>query len=287
MNDMLIRELKRFFIVLIASISYSVGLFYFLNVAKVYASGVTGFAQLFFDLFKLDTYFLGILVFILNVPFLVLSWFKLSKKFTYYTIFSVIVQSLVLIFLPESINEHIQLEIITYTIMGSILTAFGMAIALKVGASTGGVDVLAQYLALNKGISVGIFTMFTNFVISLLGGIINSALSVTIYSLLRIILSSVIVDKIHTAYNFIRLDIVTNKGNELSEVLIKHTNHSTTKIEATGFYSKMEKEVLVLVISSYELNICKFLIKKHDPTAFVTIMPVKGILGFFNKKTID
>src|SRR5699024_5969561 len=70
---------------------------------NVYASGFSGFAQLLSSIFKdflqiqVST---GVLLFILNVPVLIISWFKIGKGFTIYSILSVIFAIIFLEVLP-------------------------------------------------------------------------------------------------------------------------------------------------------------------------------------------
>lgn len=281
-------EVKRFIYVVLSTLLYIIGVYYFLTPIQTYSGGITGLAQLFVDGFKISTdYWFGIIVFLLNIPLLILAVKTLSKTFAFYSIVSVILQSVFLIILPQDFINQFNIEPITSVIMGSILTGAGIAFALKIGASTGGFDIISQYLALKKQTSFGFITLIFNLVIAIIGGLINKNLTVVIYTFLRILLSSIVIDKIHTSYNFIRLDIVTTNGDELCNLLLSETHHGVTRIKVQGAYTKSDKDLLVFVISSFEVNLALRIIKEVDPLAFVTMIPLKKIHGNFKRKVMQ
>src|SRR5699024_10737038 len=92
-SHMFFIEAKRIAVFILGSFLLAVSLNFFLINANVYASGFSGFAQLLSSVFKdflqiqVST---GVLLFILNVPVLIISWFKIGKGFTIYSILSVI-----------------------------------------------------------------------------------------------------------------------------------------------------------------------------------------------------
>lgn len=90
---MFLVEAKRIIMVIIGALLNALSLNFFLIKANVYASGVTGAAQLVSSVFKDFIHIditTGMLVFIMNVPVLILGWFKVGKGFTIYSMVSVL-----------------------------------------------------------------------------------------------------------------------------------------------------------------------------------------------------
>src|SRR5690606_9642588 len=102
-------------------------------------------------------------------------WFGVSKKFVVYSMISVLIQATILGFIPQlNIGLQNESQALTATILGGILIGIGVGGALKYGTSTGGLDVIAQYLSLKKGKSVGFISMVMNIAMALIGGLITA-----------------------------------------------------------------------------------------------------------------
>src|SRR5699024_1901664 len=111
---MFLIEARRIAVVILGSFLLAVSLNFFLIGANVYASGFSGLAQLMSSVFQdflslnLST---GILLFLLNVPVLIIGWYKIGKGFTIYSILSVVFSTIFLEILPiVSLSEDIMLN---------------------------------------------------------------------------------------------------------------------------------------------------------------------------------
>lgn len=259
----------------------------FLEPAKLYSGGVSGFSQLFVNVmekfFELNIN-LGIIVFILNIPFLFLAYFGISKKYCYFTALSVVIQSIVLGLIPTI--QISGLDILTNAIMGGLICGMGIALALRWGVSTGSLDVVAQYYSLKKGISVGFMTLIVNCSIAILAGILFEP-SKAVYTIIRIVLNSVMIDKIHTSYNSVQVHIITDFGDNISDELIKETNHTVTKLECIGQYQHEKRDFLEIIVAKYEVIKVLECIRKIDKKAFVYTSKINKIYGNFKKRVID
>ena len=259
----------------------------FLNPANTYSGGVAGTSQLIVDIF--NEFFnielnVGILVLIFNIPFLFLAYFGISKKYCLFTSFSVIIQTVMLGYLPDLAIPGV--DRITNAIMGGLVCGLGIALALRWGTSTGSLDVLAQYYSFKKGISVGNMTLAVNCSIAILAGLLFDPTR-TVYTLIRIVLNSVIIDKIHTSYNSIQIHIITDIGDEISQVLIKETRHTVTKLDCVGQYQQLRKDFLEIIVSKYEVERAINIVKQMDPKAFIYTSQINKIYGNFKKRVID
>lgn len=174
----------------------------------------------------------------------------------------------------------------TLAVMGGLLGGIGIGGALKYGTSTGGLDIVAQYLSLKKGISVGYISLILNVSIALLGSIVSGSWAIAAYTIIRIIVTTIVTDRIHTSYNFLKVQIITTTPDEIYDVILKDLYRGVTLLPAKGAYSKDDKTILMVVISAYELTPLKGLIYETDPHAFVIVEPVRHVYGNFARKTI-
>ncbi len=288
-------EYKRFFIITFASIVYSLGLAWFLQPGKVYSGGVVGLVQLILDIiekFTGETHTVGLLIFILNAPLLIIAFKSVSIKFAIYSLISIVIQTIMGLGFIELINLEINIignpeyNRVLLSIIGGGLVGFGGAIALRCGGSTGGIDILAQALALKKNLSIGVSCLIFNVCIALVGGFILGSWAIVFYTIIRIITTSVVTDKIHTIYNHLKVEIITDNGEEMSNMIMSVTGRGVTVLSGEGAYTHRSKYVLEVVLSSFQLYQITNKAKEIDGHVFIIASPVKSIVGNFKKKTI-
>ena len=292
--------------VTISTVIYCMGVMWFLQPASLYSGGVTGIAQLisnscsrFFNL-KID---LGLIVFLINIPILIFGWKKVSKRFVICSVISIILQTVLMnkiipvvdfgintglnpitgVMFPGSGSE---MDLLLLSFVGGFISGVGSSLALRYGTSTGGVDILAQAVSFKKNISIGFISLVVNVIIAILGAFLFGNPAVAFYTIIRIIVQSVITDKVHTAYNFLKVEIVTTKTQEVSELLLSDIGRGITIINAIGAYTHTEKSVLEIIISSYEMHRVIDDAKRVDPSVFITVSPVRRVIGNFKRKTI-
>ena len=277
--------------VTISTIIYCLGVMWFLNPANLLSGGVTGIAQLITGLgeklgVSID---IGLIVFIINVPILIYGWKKVSKRFVVCSVISIVLQTLLLNkFLPVvdfGINSG-EKDLLLLAFIGGFISAVGSALALRYGTSTGGVDILAQALSFKKNISIGFVSLVVNVIIAILGAWLFNSPAIAFYTIVRIIVQSVVTDKVHTSYNFLRVEIITTRPEEVSSLLLSDIGRGITIIKGMGAYTHTEKSILEIIISSYEMHRVIDDAKRCDPNVFITVSPVKRVVGNFKRKTI-
>lgn len=279
-------------IVLICAIVYSLAVMWFLTPAGLYAAGITGLAQILvkilevFANFKLPS---GVLVFAFNVPLFIFGWKRVSKRFSIYSLLFVVVQSLLMMdWIPVyTFGMDPKANGLLFAIVGGLIAGVSNGVSLRFGTSTGGIDILGQVLSIEKGISIGIFTMIFNVLIAVLGGgILFGDWLVSMHTLIRIIISSLVIDRIHTAYNFVRLDIISTNVQEISNRLMTELGRGVTLMNVEGAYTHKQKQDAFTIITRYELARAKRICLECDPKVFIIIAPAKGTVGRFIKKAI-
>ncbi len=279
-------------IVLLTASVFSLGVMWFLTPSGLYAAGVTGLSQIIVQLILITTGHelpLGVFTFILNVPLFIYGWKKVSIRFALYSLLSVVVQSIFMMgWIPTyTFGIDAMQNQLLFALIGGLVTGVANGVALRFGTSTGGIDILAQALSIEKGISIGVFTMILNCLIALIGGgILSNAWIISMYTFIRIIISSLVVDKIHTAYNFVRLDIISDHVEAIADRLMKELGRGVTLASVEGGYTHTPKRDAFIILTSYELARAKKICMQVDPTVFVIIAPAKGTLGRFIRKTI-
>jgi uncharacterized membrane-anchored protein YitT (DUF2179 family) len=273
---------KKFIVVLVGALLNAVAMNFFLIPADVYASGFAGISQLVsritneFTPFSIST---GILLLLLNIPVTILGWKVIGRTFTLYSFISVILMSFFLEILPI---YHVSRDLLLNSVFGGVIAAIGIGLTLKWGASTGGLDIIAMALSRKKDKPIGTYIFIMNAFIILTAGYLFGW-EKALYTLVTLYASTRVIDAIHTKHAKLTAMIVTKKGEELRKAIHSTLVRGMTTIPAKGAFTNEDKEMLLIVITRYELFDLERVIKETDPNAFTNIMQTTAIFGFFRK----
>ncbi|HEY4601899.1 MAG TPA: YitT family protein [Cerasibacillus sp.] len=279
---MVLKEVKRTFIVIIGALLNAIALNFFLIGANVYASGFSGAAQLVSSIFNdflnmnVGT---GILLFLFNIPVIILGWLKVGRAFTVYSLVSVAFTTLFLEVLPVlQVSE----DIILNAVFGGLIGGASVGITLRIGGSTGGMDIIALVLSRIKDRPIGIYFLALNALIIGAAGILYEPEN-ALYTLLSLYINTRVIDAIHTRYQKLTAMIITKEKDELQQAIHDKLIRGITILPAKGAYSNEEKHMLYLVITRYELYDLETIIRQVDPRAFTNIVQTTSVLGFFRR----
>lgn len=274
---------RKLIIVMIGAAINAMAMNFFLIPANVYASGFTGFAQLLSNIlgtfapFEIST---GILLFILNIPIIILAWLKLGKFFTIYSSLSVLFTTFFLEVFPII---QVSGDIFLNAVFGGVIAGVCVGITLKWGASTGGMDIVAMLLSRSKDQSVGTYLFTLNSIIIITAGFIFGW-EKALYTIVQLYVSTRVIDAIHTRHEKLTAMIVTEKASELKKAIHSRLSRGITTVPAKGGFTNTDKDLIFIVITRYELFDLKRILSEVDPRAFTNIVETSGVLGLFRKE---
>jgi uncharacterized membrane-anchored protein YitT (DUF2179 family) len=252
----------------------------FLIPHEVLSSGLSGISMILGMLTPLNT---GIANFLLNLPLLIIGYKILGKKFIMNSIFSVLIISLGLYLVPV---YAIAKDTILSSIFGGALTGLGVGLVFRCSGSTGGFDIIGMIVSRKRDFPMGTLLSAMNAVVILISGFLfdwDSALN----TLVSIFVTGKVVDAIYTDHSKLTLMIITNKGDEMREHLLTNLYRGLTIIDGVGGYSNDKRNILMTVISRYELNEVKNLITEVDTSAFVNITETIEVMGLFHRPSLQ
>jgi len=281
-----IASLKGILMVTLGSILSAVAINMFYNSSGLYTLGVTGLSMIVASFLEGTSFDLGMSFWLmaLNLPLLFLAVRELGNRFTFYTILSVILVS----FFVKIIPQHVYMtDILLNTICGGLIYGVGITLTLKAGGSTGGTDILSLYYSFKKDLSIGQVALMMNAGVAIIAGL-QANVEIALYTVMGSFITSSIIDKFHTRYKKIRVEIITEHADDLASAILNKIHRGMTRVNVTGGYSKVHKEMLIIIITSYELVNLKDIINRVDSSSFVSISDCKGIIGnFFNNDNLD
>ncbi|MGX6444210.1 YitT family protein [Neobacillus sp. K501] len=248
----------------------------FLIPHEILSSGMSGLSMIIGMITPLDT---GLANFLLNLPLLIIGYKMLGRKFIMNTIFSVVIISIGLYLVPVHIVAD---DKILSSIFGGALTGLGVGLVFRCSGSTGGFDIIGMIVSRKRDFPIGILLSGMNAIVIVISGFLfdwDSAL----YTLVSIFVTGKVVDAIYTDHVKLTVMIITEKGEEMRQHLLTNLYRGLTIMNGVGGYSNDSRQVLISVISRYELNDVKTLITEVDPQAFVNITETIEVMGLFHR----
>lgn len=271
---------KRIVVAMIYGFLAAVSVNLFLIPAKTYSSGVTGVAQLLtaFVAHLGGSLSVAALVFILNVPLLILAWFKINHQYAIFSIVAVFTSVIFLKIIPVPVQPIIT-ERFAGALFGGALIGLGVGLCFRAGFSTGGTDVIVTLVGRLTGKRVGAVNNVINGMIILAAGIFFGW-GAALYSIVEIFVSSLLMDYIYTQQQKVTVTIFTKQPEALKKRM-REFIHGATELDGTGLYTNQETSVIMTVVSKYDLTALKLVVQDADPNAFVNIQSTMNLWGRF------
>ncbi len=231
----------------------------------------------------------------INLPLIALSFFFVKKKFAVLSTMNILMQTIWLTLL-ETLMPSFKIQFvggesekIFAALAAGLCVGFAIAIAFKVGGSTGGSDILAvliQKKVAATSISSLLFIMNV-VIISLSLFVFYDSEKMLAYNLLPVMLSafeSYIESKTNETVtngfqSAIEFRIITSKPDEMSHVLMHELSRGVTALPATGMYTKENYSMLICVVSRRQAATVRRIMKTVDPDSFAVMSKVSQVLG--------
>lgn len=224
---------------------------------------------------------LGLLVFLINLPFIFLALQKMGKIFVLQTAYAVTMLSLsVNLFHKVQATEAPLLA----TVFGGIILGTGVGLVLRNNAALDGTEILSIRLSKKIGLSVGELIMCFNVFIYTCAGFIYGWDN-AMYSIITYFIAYRVIDVVLEGLNSSRSAfIISDNAKEIGTAIIKELDVTVTYFRTKGGYSGQEKILVYCVISRLEMTKLKNIVKFIDPTAFIVIQEVYEVDGVRFKK---
>ena len=249
------------------------GLASFLAPNEIIDGGVIGVSMILSNVFKFN---LGLLIIILNLPFILLAWKKMGTKFVVLTGYANIILALSTNFFH---SIKVTGDLLLATVFGGIVLGIGVGTILKSEASLDGTEMLSLIVSKNFGFSVGEFILIINVFIYAVVGLVFGWES-AMYSVLTYFIASKVIDNVMEGFNSSKsVRIISDNAGEIGEALIERLDISITYLQGIGGYTGQDKDLIYCVISRLELPKMLEIVKEIDKRAFVSVVDVHEVYG--------
>ncbi len=253
----------------------------------------------------IESLLISLLYFGINIPLFILSWKKLTKQFTIFTLLNVGFTSLFIQIIPDSfigMVVNVYSDSLARSMFGGLTTGIASGLAMIVGSCGGGSDIISMYFSEKKSTSVGKYFMIINssivllyVVFSIMGHSIHpewntqdnsTVITLALYTIVYSVVASKTLDILNQKNKKVEIQIFTT-DERLPLVLVRAFPHSATTVESKGAFSGNKNYMVYMVISKSEEKQAAKLVKKVDPNSFFTIIEINQVFGRFHRKPLD
>ena len=241
------------------------------------AGGVTGIARSVEYFAHLD---LSMTVAIVNVLMFVLGFFLLGKEFALTTLVSTVV-------FPIFLDRLLQMEALAHMTGDRLLAALacgclvgvGLGIVIRLGGSTGGMDIPPLILYKKLRIPVAV-SMYCFDVLVLLSQAVFSDMEEILYGIVSVMLTSAVLNQVlvYGAGN-VQVLIISKEYDKINQLIQVDMDRGSTFLPIQTGYEKLEQKAVMCVLPSRELTALNRHVQKIDPKAFIIINGVREVRG--------
>lgn len=271
----------RIIIVITASLLYAWNLCCFAKAADLLPGGISGVSLLLQHIIKSIFHITvpySVFNILLNLFPVYIGFRYIGKKFTLYSILTILLSSIFVDILPDYIFTT---DILLISIFGGLINGFAIALCLNVGTTTGGTDFISIYMSQQKGMDAWNYILFGNVIILLIAGAMYGW-SIALYSIIYQFCSTQIIQMLYKRYQKETLFIISDKADEIYRLIKDTTNHDATLFHGIGCYEAKEKEMIYSVINTDARRELIPLIHSVDPHAFINVVKTEELAGRFH-----
>ena len=274
--------IKEYIYIIIGVFSAGFGLKGFLLPNNFIDGGATGISLLLGNITSIN---LGILLIIVNLPFIFLASKTIGPKFAIKSIIAIGLLAFVVHFVNYPTVTEDKLLI---AVFGGFFLGLGIGMSMRGGSVIDGTEVLAIYLGRKLSLTIGDVLFLINLIIFSAGAYVLSV-ETALYAILTYLAAAKTVDfVVDGVEEYVGVTIVSNKHKELRLMLTQKLRRACTIYAGKGGYGtsgeSYDKDIIYTVITRLELAKLQTEIDKIDKNAFIIMGVVKDLKGGMIKK---
>jgi len=287
---------KEYFLITLGLTLYALGWAMFLTPNGMIGGGVTGFAAIL-QYATNGLIPISVTYFVMNILLLLIGTKILGTGFGAKTIYAIIMTSIMLgvtqEFIPvDFVAEFSQDSKIVCTVLGGIMAGVGIGLSMSQGGSTGGTDIIALVWCKFKHASPGRVILVIDIIIILSSLLLPSyghdgvllpypeKVAIVVYGLMQVTVCGYAIDLyISGSKQSVQVFIFTKKVEEMADAIAFDMKRGVTVLPAKGWYSKEDKQVIMVVTRKTDLNLLLRYVKSIDSEAFLSVSSVMGVYG--------
>ena len=259
-----------------ASLLYAAAIALFLDPNQLAPGGVSGIAIILNRLTNLPT---GTLILLMNIPLLALGMWKLGWKFVLSTVVAVAASSVFTDLLAP--YGPLTTDPLLAACAGGGLLAVGMGILFKLGATSGGTDILIRVIKLKyKHLKTGSLFLATDCCVIAASALVFGDIDLALYAAIATIVSSFCLDLVLYGRDEAKLVyLITDHEKAIADRLMEELEIGVTYLQGQGAYTSDNKKVILCAMQKRLLPKVQEIAMEEDPFVFLIVTSASEIFG--------
>lgn len=248
--------------------------------------GVTGLSLL---LFEVKGWNLGLLLLLLNIPFIILSYFKVGKHFAIRSSLTIILIALTMYFIPFPELTHDKLLVAMF---GGFFLGIGIGLSMRGGGTFDGMEVVALLTFKKSSFSITEIILGMNLIIFIIAAAFIKV-ETALYAILTYIIASqttrYVIEGIEA---YTGVTIVSGNSEDIKKALVMVLNRGITVYKGErGFMKETfevsnEVDIIFTIVTRLEVRKLKNIVHEIDPKAFIFTQTVREPQGGIVKEIV-
>lgn len=263
---------------ILGCILISLGINMFFSPNTIAPGGLSGLSVV---LSKISGLTVSTVMLIIGVPLIIVSIKILGKLNALKTLAGMLLLSFSVKLTSPLSQITVTEDVLLAAITGALVLGLGQGLILRLDGSTGGTDLIA--LMVNKvapSISISKCLIFIDGAVVLSSGLVNKNIETGLYSAISLYIIVKMIDFMIAGFDYSKkFMIITNKEEELRDIILNDVKRGMTIIDGRGAYSDTNKSILIVVVKKNQEVHLKKLIKKIDKDAFIIVSDVHEVFG--------
>ncbi|SCG83904.1 hypothetical protein DW1_2340 [Proteiniborus sp. DW1] len=215
---------------------------------------------------------------IVNIPLFIAGVIILGKSFGAKTLFGTFILSFFIMIVPDIGATQ---DLLLSSVFGGVIMGIGLGIVFKSGGTTGGTDLAGAILnRLFPSLSTATHMMIIDLIVVSSSSILNKRIDTALYSVIALYIlvrvTDILLDGIGYEKAFF---IISNEPEKIGKTILEELDRGVTILKGKGFYSGLDKDVLLCVVNRAQMIKVKEIISSIDKRAFIMITDMHEVLG--------
>jgi uncharacterized membrane-anchored protein YitT (DUF2179 family) len=225
---------------------------------------------------------LGLFLFLLNLPFLIVGYKQIGKTFALSTLLGVSAMSVGTTMLHDV--RPLTEDPLLAAVFGGIILGIGVGLVIRYGGSLDGTEIVAILFNKKTPFSVGEIVMFFNvFILGSAGFVFGWDRAM--YSLMAYYIAFKMIDLTIEGFEGSKsVWIISDNYKEIGDAIVARLGRGVTYLSGEGGYTGDDKKVVFCIITRLEEAKLKLIVEEVDPGAFLAVGNIHDVRGGQFKK---
>jgi uncharacterized membrane-anchored protein YitT (DUF2179 family) len=223
----------------------------------------------------------GTFILMLNIPVLIIGFWKFGAKFTVTTCYCVVLTSVLMTLLEYFGKPIVSDDIFLGCVCGGAIVGFSLGKIFRHGATTGGMDIVVKLIRLKVPHlkTNQVFLIADSFVVAAMILLMQDVVR-GLYSAICIVISTNIMERaLYGKDEATFVHIISDKPQEVADQLLYELQMGVTFIDGMGAYTKKDKKIIMCVAKKRDFYKVEAVVKKTDPKSFMIVSSAQEVYG--------